>query len=367
MGPQKDVSVTYRYTFPACLKRTLSNLATHYPVVAYRFSALMKVLLLSALMLALPCSFAADVQLDLVQSNREFVGKISEWAVPTPKYVRDPVMAANGHIYFAVRDGDKIGRFNTSSKSFQEWDLPPGMRPLSPVVTRTGKVFFGGTGNNAIGELDPVSGEVKTHTIPSKDAYPYSLVLDKSDNVWFTERKLGAIGKFDRITGAFTEYPIGFAPYALAIDGNGNLWASLMDTDTLAKIDPSTGQMSKLHMGLGSMPRRMAVAPDGKLWVALYGVGKLAMVDPVKIQILKTFDLPGGANSGPYAVNVDHKGKVWVSEIQTDQLVVVNPANSAMRVFKLPSRDSGVRNAVIAPNGRYWFIASHMGKIGVVD
>jgi virginiamycin B lyase len=299
--------------------------------------------------------------------QREFTGKISEWPVPTPAFARDPVFDPEGRIYFAVRDGDKIARFDTVTKSFKEWALPVGMRPLSPVVTRDGKLVFGGGGNNAIGELDPNTGKVKTYPIPSQGAYPYTLAIDAADNIWFVERKLGQIAKLDRSSGMITEYPVGASPYALLVDAAGSVWVSRMDADSITKFNPKTGQISNVFMGVGAMPRRLCIAPDGSLWVTLYGLGRLARVDTASLKILKEYDLPGGPNAGPYAINADSRGRIWVSEIQTDSLVVLSPATSLMQVIKLPSKNTGVRNAVVSPKGSYWYIGSHVGKIGVVE
>ena len=103
------------------------------------------------------------------------------------------------------------------------------------------------------------------------------------------------------------------------------------------------------------------------LWVALYGTGKLAKIDPSAIRVAKEYDLPGGPNAGPYAVNADADGRIWVSELQTDNVIMLDPRSDAMRVFRLPTRDSGVRKAAIDADGRYWYLGSNSGKLGVIE
>jgi len=298
---------------------------------------------------------------------RAVSGTVSEWPVPTPKYARDPAVGSDGNIYFAVRAGDRIARFNPKSKRFQEWDVPAGMQPRGLVVARDGRVFFGGSANSAIGELDPSGGKLRIHRNPSADADPYTLVFDAEGNIWFTERKAGNLGRLERASGKVTEYPIGDRPYALSLDKRGYVWVTRKDADRVARFDPRTGQVTELSMGKGSQPRRSAVAPDGMLWVSLYGTGKLAKIDPVANRVVKEYDLPGGPNAGPYAVNADADGRIWVSEIQTDSVVMFDPRSEAIRVFKLPTRDSGVRKAAIDGEGRYWYVSSHAGKHGVIE
>ncbi|MCB1767850.1 MAG: hypothetical protein KDJ22_17650, partial [Candidatus Competibacteraceae bacterium] len=56
-------------------------------------------------------------------------GKVTEWPVPTPKFARDPAPGPDGNLYIAVMAGNRIARFDTKAKSFNEWELPAGARP----------------------------------------------------------------------------------------------------------------------------------------------------------------------------------------------------------------------------------------------
>lgn len=312
-------------------------------------------------------ALAGGLSSTVIPGSRTVSGKIFEWAVPTPKYARDPAIGPQGHVYFAVRVGDKIARFEPKTKSFQEWDVPAGMQPRGILVARDGKVFFGGSGNGALGELDPATGKIKVYSIPTPSCDPYTLVFDADENIWFTERKTGKVGKFDRASGKFTEYPIGDGPYALSWDKLGSLWVTRKAADRIVRFDPKTGRVTELLLGKGSQPRRTAVSPDGMLWVTLYGVGKLAKVDPAANRVVKEYDMPGGPNAGPYAVNADAEGRIWVSEIQTDNIIVLDPRSETMRTFNLPTRDTGVRKATIDAEGRYWYVGSHAGRLGVIE
>ena len=312
-------------------------------------------------------SLAGSSSSSVAPGARTISGKITEWPVPTPRYARDPAIGADGNVYFAVRAGDKIARFDPKSKRFHEWDVPAGMQPQGVVVARDGKVFFGGRGNSAIGELDPLTGKVKIYKTPSNDSGPYTLVLDAEDNIWFTERRIGKLAKFDRSSGKITEYPIGDGPYGLSLDKRGNVWVTRKAADRFTRFDPVTGKVTaELFLGKESLPRRTAVAPDGMLWVALYGKGKLAKIDPAAGRVVREYALPGGPNAGPYTVNADADGRIWVCEIQTDSVVMLDPRSEVIRVFKLP-RDTGVHKATIDAEGRYWYVGSLTGRLGVIE
>lgn len=298
---------------------------------------------------------------------RTISGQIAEWPVPTPKFARDPAVGPDGSVYFAVNRGDRIARFEPKTKHFQEWDVPAGMMPRGLLVARDGKVIFGGAGNSAIGELDPSTGKVKLYKLPSGDGDPYTLAQDAEGSIWFTEKKAGRLGKLTRATGMVTEYPIGNDPYGLTVDKRGNVWVTRKAADQITQFDPKTGQVTHLLLEKGSQPRRAAMAPDGMLWVTLYGLGRLAKIDPMANKVVKEYALPGGPNAGPYAMNVDAMGRIWTSEIQTDSVIMLNLASETIRIFKLLTKDTGIRNATLDASGRYWYVGSASGRLGVIE
>jgi virginiamycin B lyase len=333
----------------------------------FRLIHTLKLGLLALLALVTFESLAGGSNASATPGTRVVAGKITEWQVPVPKFVRDPAIGRDGNVYFAVRSGDQIARFDPKLKLFQDWNVPVGTQPLGVVVARDGKVLFGGFGNGTIGELDPSTGKIKIYLIPSADSNPYTLVLDGDDNIWFTLRKVGKVARLERASGKITEYPIGDKPYSVALDQSGNVWVTRMAADRIVRLEPKTGKVTELLLSSGSHPRRTAVAPDGMLWVSLYGTGKLLKIDPTVSRVIKEYALPGGPNAGPYAVNADANGRIWVSEIQTDSVIMLDPRSEEIRIFKLPTENTGIRNAAIDSEGLYWYVGSQAGKLGVIE
>jgi virginiamycin B lyase len=293
-------------------------------------------------------------------------GKVSEWAVPTPQFARDPAPGPDGNIYIAVMRGNKIARFDTRAKAFKEWDLPPGAHPHGLLVDRDGQVWYTGNGNGTIGHLDPATGKVTEHKAAS-GGDPHTLVTDDKGTIWFTVQGGQRIGRLDMKTGAIREYTTRGNPYGIALDRAGNVWFCQFGGDRLGRLDPATGVITEMAMEAGSRPRRMAAGPDGALWVTLYGNGKLARVDPAAQKVVKTYALPAGASGGPYAVSVDAAGIVWVNEIQTDTVVRLDPRTEQMTVVKLPSKNVGIRKMIVDADGRLWYMGSHNGRLGVIE
>jgi virginiamycin B lyase len=298
---------------------------------------------------------------------RTIAGKVSEWPVPTPEFARDPAVGPDGNIYIAVMHGNKIARFDTAAKKFTEWDLPSGARPHGLLVDEKGIVWYAGNGNGTIGQLDPRTGKIREHRTPSGGGGPHTIVLDADGTLWFTGQSGGFVGRLDRATGKITEYPMAGGPYGLAVDKQGSIWVCRLSADKLGKLDPKTGKISELSTGFGSRPRRIAAAPDGTLWVTLYGNGKLAQVDPIAHKVVRTVEMPAGPTGGPYAITVDAAGRVWANELQTDTVAVLDPKAGTFRVIGLPSKGVGIRKAVIDAEGRYWYMGSHNGRLGVIE
>jgi virginiamycin B lyase len=297
---------------------------------------------------------------------KDLTGKIAEWPVPTPKFARDPAIGPDGNIYIAVMQGNRIARFDTKTLQFTEWELPPNAKPHGLLVDAKNIVWYTGNGNGTIGALDPRSGRVLEHKAPS-GGDPHTLIISDDGIIWFTVQGGGRIGRLDPRSSRITEYKTSGSPYGLALDKQGNVWFCRFSADSLGRLDPKTGEITTLSTGPGSRPRRIATAPDGTLWVTYYGNGKLGQVDPVARKVVREVELPAGAAGGPYAVTVDAKGRVWANEIQTDTVALLDPSTLQIRVFKLPSSGVGIRKAIVDGQGRYWYMGSHNGRLGVIE
>ncbi len=289
-------------------------------------------LLITALAFVPLLAHAGGSNYGVTPGAKDLTGKISEWPVPTPKFARDPAIGPDGNIYIAVMQGNRIARFDTKTQQF----------------------------------TDPRSGRILEHRAPS-GGDPHTLVLADDGIIWFTVQGGGRIGRLDPKSSRITEYKTSGSPYGLALDQQGNVWFCRFSADSLGRLDPKTGEITTLSTGPGSRPRRIATAPDGTLWVTYYGNGKLGQVDPVARKVVREFDMPAGTAGGPYAVAVDAKGRVWANEIQTDTVALFDPATLQFRVFKLPSSGVGIRKAIIDGQGRYWYMGSHNGRLGVIE
>ena len=312
------------------------------------------------------CAARADERSLAPAVSRSGSARVTEWPVPTPLSPRDPALDAHGLVHFAVAKGDRIGRFDPRTERFTEWPVPAGTNPHGVAVTADGKVYFGGYGSGTLNELDPATGNIRELKPAEAGSRIYSVVADREGNIWFTDRGLERVGRYHRASGAIATWPMAGEPYGIAQALDGKMWFTRLAADKLGIVDPGSRAISDVVLPPGSKPRRLAFASDGTVWVTLYGTGRLARVDPDTRKVLREFDLPGGPNCGPYSVAVDKAGRVWISLFQTDSVAILDPVANRIDLVALPEKRSGIRNATLGPDGRFWYIAATTGKLGTI-
>lgn len=293
--------------------------------------------------------------------------RVTEWALPALPTARDPAIDGHGSVYFAVAKGDRIVRFEETSGRFAQWNVPAGTAPHGVIVAPGSRVYFGGYENGTINELDTVSGAVRVIREFGPGSGIYSLAVDRGGNVWFTDRKAGRVGRYSPGGAAVSVWPMDGEPYGLVQAKDGKMWFTRIAADKLGILDPDSGRQEEIAFRPGSKPRRIAVAPDGRVWVTLYGTGKVAVVDPAARKVEREYDMPGGANCGPYSVAVDMRGRVWITLFQTDSVAILDRGSGRIELISLPEKKTGIRNAALGPDGRFWYVAATSGKLGVVQ
>jgi len=77
--------------------------------------------------------------------------------------------------------------------------------------------------------------------------------------------------------------------------------------------------------------------------------------------------MPAGERGGPYAVTVDGAGRVLASEIERDTVAMLDPKTGQFQEFQLPSKNVGIRKAIVDAQGRLWYMGSHNGRLGVIE
>jgi virginiamycin B lyase len=97
--------------------------------------------------------------------------------------------------------------------------------------------------------------------------------------------------------------------------------------------------------------------------VSEWNVGRLGMYDPSSGR-WREWRLPG-PNPQPYAVYVDDRDAVWLSDFGANALVRFDPSREKFDVLVLPSESASVRQLLGRP-GELWGAESGVDKLVVV-
>lgn len=287
--------------------------------------------------------------------------EIQEWVVPWgDTRPRDPIVAANGEVWFVGQVGNYVAALDPGSGEFRRIDLPPGAMPHNVIIGPDGDLWYAGNRDSHIGRIDPATGEILVTKVPPRD--PHTLQFGPGGELWFTAQGANQIGRLDPATGEvrLLEPSVPDArPYGIVVDADGNPWIALFGTNRIATVDPAS--MTLVEHSLPSAearPRRLDVTSDGGVWYVDYARGTLGRMDPASGAV-EEWPAPGGSGSRPYAMAVDGNDRVWFVETgpEPNRLVGFDPTTGRFgAVTPIPSGGGTVRHMVWhGPTNSLWF------------
>ena len=113
----------------------------------------------------------------------------------------------------------------------------------------------------------------------------------------------------------------------------------------------------------GVGPRRIWSNSKGLLWVSFWNTGELGRYDPMN-KAWKVWSLPK-SKGGCYAVYVDNKDKVWVTDFVANAILRFDPATETFESFPSDKRGASVRQLLGRP-GEVWGAESGVDRLVVV-
>jgi virginiamycin B lyase len=179
----------------------------------------------------------------------------------------------------------------------------------------------------------PVISGVREFEIPWENAFPSDVVVDSAGRVWFTDRLVHGIGRFDPVTSEFTRYATPTrrsTPYGLLAAPDGTLWYAAATANGLGRIDPATGEIIEYPIpGARGGPQLLAWW-QGEIWFSLReGMGYGRFDTRTGESTLYPLE-----NLRPYSVTATASG-IWFSLYQTFRLLQVDPASGEATVHDM--------------------------------
>ena len=224
-----------------------------------------------------------------------------------------------------------------SHVTIQEYLVPTGSHPHDVAPAPDGTVWYTAQRSGELGRLDPATGE--THHIPlGAGSAPHGVIVGPDGAAWITDSGLNAIVRVDPQTDAVKVFPLPAGqPRAnlntAAFDGAGLLWFT-GQTGVYGRLDPATGEMAVFPAPRGTGPYGIASTPDGVVYYASLANSYIARIDSQtgSATILE----PPTQRQGARRVWSDSMGRIWVSEWNSGQVSVYDPADQSWREWRLP-------------------------------
>jgi virginiamycin B lyase len=292
---------------------------------------------------------------------------MQEFAVPARTRPHDVAPAPDGAVWYTAQGSGELGRLDPKTGESKLIPLGQGSAPHGVIVGPDGAAWVTDSGLNAIVRVDPKTEQVQRFPLPANrgNANLNTAAFDGRGVHWFTGQN-GVYGRLDPKTGKVDVYdaPRGRGPYGITGTPSGGIFYASLAGSYIAQVDLDTGAATVLepptkHQGA----RRVWSDSRSRIWVSEWNSGNVSMYDPANRQ-WRTWKLPG-TNPQAYAVYVDENDMVWLSEWNANAMVRFNPKTEKFTSFPFAERGANVRQ-ILGRVGEVWGAQSGTSKLFVI-
>jgi virginiamycin B lyase len=292
---------------------------------------------------------------------------VQYFPVPEGAGPHDVAPAPDGTVWYTAQGQGALGRLDPKSGEVKQIPLGEESAPHGVIVGPDGAAWVTDGGLNAIVRVDPASLQVKTYPLPDPDDYANlnTAAFGKGGILWFTGQN-GIYGSLDPATGKMTVYddPEGRGPYGITATPDGTIYYASLAGSHIARIDSETGKATIIEPPTEDQGARRAWSDSkGRIWVSEWNSGQVSVYDPAS-DTWRSWRLPG---DGPqtYAVYVDDQDKVWLTDFGGNAIVRFDPETETFKSFPSDRSDAAVRQLLGRP-GEVWGAESGTDRLVVI-
>ena len=285
--------------------------------------------------------------------------------------IHDLAPAPDGGIWFTAQRSGHLGHFDPKTGKSELISLGAGSSPHGVIAGPDGAAWITDSGQNAIARVAWPSRAVKLYPLPAGTPYANlnTCAFDGAGDLWFTGQS-GYVGKVAVKTGVVTvqESPRGRGPYGTCSTPKGDVWWVSLAGSYLAQIDLATGASRIVEPPTKNQgARRVWSDSRGRLWVSEWNSGNLSMHDPALGTGANSWRAwqPPGANPRMYAVYVDEKDKVWCTDWSSNTMLRFDAQSEKFDVLPMPRPGATIRQILGRP-GEVWLPESGTEFISMI-
>jgi virginiamycin B lyase len=286
---------------------------------------------------------------------------------PAPTGIHDLAPAPDGGVWFTAQRSGHLGWFDPKSGRTELIALGQGSSPHGVIEGPDRAAWITDSGQNAIVRVGWPDRTLRVFPLPEGTPYANlnTAAFDGDGDLWFTGQS-GVVGKVSAKSGKVTvqDAPRGRGPYGICSTPGGEVWWCSLAGSFIARIDRRTGQSVVVEPPTKNQgARRVWSDSRGQIWVSEWNSGNLSMHDPAA-RTWRTWKLPGDAPRA-YAVYVDDRDRVWVSDWGSNAMFSFDPGTERFERHPLPREGAAIRQ-ILGRRGEVWLPESGTEHISVI-
>ncbi|MGH8831169.1 MAG: virginiamycin B lyase family protein [Polaromonas sp.] len=295
--------------------------------------------------------------------------RMQSWplATPRPTGIHDVAPAPDAGVWFTAQRSGHLGWFDPANGRSVLIALGSGSSPHGVIQGPDKAAWITDSGLNAIVRVGWPDRIVRAFPLPGGTPYANlnTGAFDGDGDLWFTGQS-GVVGKLALKSGKVTvkDAPRGRGPYGICTTPGGEVWWCSLAGSFIAHIDRRSGDSTVVEPPTKNQgARRVWSDSQGRIWVSEWLSGNLSRHNPAD-RSWRSWKLTGSAPR-PYAVYVDERDQVWVSDFGGNAIWHFDPASEAFQRFGLPREAASVRQILGRP-GEVWLPESGTEHISVI-
>ena len=295
--------------------------------------------------------------------------RVQSWPLNTPRRagIHDVAPAPDGGVWFTAQRSGHLGWFDPKTGQVELIALGAGSAPHGVIQGPDGAAWITDGGLGAIVRVNWPQREQRRFPLPAGTPYANlnTAAFDADGDLWFTGQS-GVVGRLAIKTGAVTikDAPGGAGPYGICRTPRGDIWWCSLAGSFIARIDRKTGDSVVVQPPTKRQgARRVWSDSRGRIWVSEWNSGNLSVHDPADGN-WHAWRLPG-PDPHAYAVYVDERDIVWVSDFGGNAVFGFDPVHEQFERYGLPRGAAGIRQ-ILGRRGEVWLPESGTDHISVI-
>jgi virginiamycin B lyase len=290
--------------------------------------------------------------------------KLVEFPVGRGQGPHDVAPAPDGGVWYTAQRTGELGYLDPKTGATRMVKLGSGSAPHGVIVGPDGAPWVTDGGQNAIVRVDPVSKDVTVFKLPGPNANLNTAAFDRYGILWFTGQS-GYFGHLDPKTGVMKvlQSPRGAGPYGITATPDGAIFYASLANSHIASVDLKEDIATPIDPPTrGQGARRVWSDSKAQIWVSEWDAGQVGVYLTDSRQ-WREWKIPG--NAMPYAVFVDDRDIVWLTDFGANAIVRFDPATEKFTSYPHAQPNAAVRQLLGRP-GEVWGAMSGQDKLLLV-